>query len=56
MSLYLSISTSLSPESSIKCAETSILSQVSSDISASLKIVLSKIVLEFSKRVKRKKK
>ena len=55
MSLYLSMSTSSSPESSIKCAETGVLSRVSSDTSASLKIVSSKIVLEFSKTIKRKR-
>jgi len=54
--LYLSISTSLSPESLIKCAETSVLLRVSLDISALLKVVLSKIVLEFSKTVKKKRK
>jgi len=56
MSLYLLILISLSPELSIKCAETSVLSRDFLDISASLKIVLSKIVLEFSKTVKRKSK
>jgi len=56
VSLYLSILTSSSPESSIKCAETGVLLRDSLDISASLKIVLSKIVLEFSKTVKRKSK
>jgi len=54
--LYLLILTSLSSESSIKCVETSILLWDSLDISALLKIVLSKIVLEFSKIVKRKSK
>jgi hypothetical protein len=56
MSLYLLISTSLSPKSLIKYIETGILLRDSLDISALLKIVLSKIVLEFSKIVKRKSK
>ena len=56
MSLYLSISTSLSPKLLIKCAETSVLLQDSLNISALIKIVLSKIVLEFSKTVKKKSK
>jgi len=56
MLLYLLMLTSSSPKSLIKCVETSVLSRDSSDISALLKIVLSKIVLEFSKTVKKKRK
>ena len=56
MLLYLSMSTSLSPELLIKCTETGVLLWDFLDISALLKIVLSKIVLEFSKIVKGKRK
>ena len=56
MLLYLLILTSSSPKLLIKCTKTDILLRVSLDISTLLKIVLSKIVLEFSKRVKRKRK
>ena len=56
MLLYLSILISSSPKSLIKCAETGVLLWDSLDINASLKIILSKIVLEFSKTVKRKSK
>jgi len=44
------------PKLLIKCIETSVLSRDFLDISTLLKIVLSKIVLEFSKIVKRKRK